>query len=148
MAESNQAYPMGSQNVPLQQDVGPTFPLIVTVGGAIVAISQLSPEIKGNVFNTAVLAATNFFVADLAPTNTPTTFRMHIALNTAGVVSVRRTQGGVTIGENLNKGYAIEANAAYMFDFLVNVGQTINIQTSVGATILSCIVVEVPAVIG
>lgn len=150
MSEQNQARPLGSQGQQLQQDVAPGYELVVTLGGAIVPVSltQITPILKGSVFNTAVLAATNFFGADLVPTNSPTTFRMYITLNTAGVVSVRRTQGGVPVDENLNKGYAIEANAAYMFDFLVLNTQTINIRTSVGATILSCIVVEVAGVIG
>ncbi len=114
---------------------------------AIIA-AGFTPLLKGRVFNTAVLAGTNFFAADLAPTNTPTTFRIYICLDTGGVFSVQRTSAAVTVAEELNSGAALAADAAYMFDILVHEDDTINIQTSVGAQILYCLVIEVPGVMG
>ena len=114
---------------------------------SLASIAQLTPIEKGQIFNTAVGAAADFFAAALLPTNTPTTFRIYVALNAAGLLYVRRTEGGVTVDEYLNSGNALNANAAYMFDILVRIGQTINLRHSVGGTILCCIVEEVPGVI-
>ncbi len=114
---------------------------------AIIA-AGFTPLLKGRVFNTAVLAGTNFFAADLAPTNTPTTFRIYVCLDTGGVFSVQRASAAVTVAGELNSGGALAAEAAYMFDILVHEDDTINIQTSVGAQILYCLVIEVPGVMG
>ncbi len=105
-----------------------------------------NPILKGRIFDTAVVAATDFFTTDLSPTNSPTTFRIYIALDTGGVLDVQRTSGGATVVEELNAGVALAADAAYMFDILVQEDDTINLQTSVGAQILYCIVIEVPSV--
>lgn len=102
----------------------------------------LLPIPKGSIFNTAIGANTNFFAADLVPTSTPTLFRTLVCLSVAGVFNVKRTHGGVTVTENLNAGNALVANAAYMFDTLVDASDTINLQTTVAATIIKCSVVE------
>ncbi len=115
---------------------------------AAIIAAGFTPIQKGIIFNTAVLAATDFFVADLAPTNTPTTFRIYIALDTGGVLSVQRTSAAVTIAEILNQNVALVASGAYMFDILVHEDDTINLQTTVGAQILYCMVFEVAGVIG
>ncbi len=136
--------PLGSQNVSLQQEAGTNRLLVSNPGG----VAGFTPIQKGRIFNTAVLAATDFFAADLAPSNTPTTFRIYVCLDTAGVFDVQRTSAAVTVAEELNSGGALAADAAYMFDILVHEDDTINLQTSVGAQILYCIVIEVPSVIG
>ena len=97
---------------------------------------------KGSIFNTAIGANANFFAADLVPTSTPTLFRIYVCLSVAGVFNVQRTHGGVTVTENLNAGNALVANAAYMFDTLVDAGDTINLQTTVATTIIECSIVE------
>ena len=118
------------------------------IAAAIIA-GGFTPILKGRVFNTAVLANTDFFVPDdLAPTNTPTTFRIYICLDTDGTFSVQRTSAAVTVVEELNAGAALEADASYMFDILVHEDDTINLQTTVGAQILYCMVIEVPGVMG
>ena len=113
---------------------------------AIIA-AGFTPLLKGRIFNTAIALDTDFFAADLAPTNTPTTFRIYVALDTGGVFSVQRTSAAVTVAEELNAGAALTADAAYMFDILVHEDDTINLQTSVGTQILYCVVIEVPGVI-
>ena len=105
-----------------------------------------TPLEKGRIFNTAVALATDFFAADLAPTHTPTTFRIYVALDTGGVLSVQRTSAAATVEEQLNSGAALIANCAYMFDILVHGNDTINLQTSGAAQILNCLVIEVPGV--
>jgi hypothetical protein len=109
--------------------------------------SKLTPILKGSIFNTSVATNTNIFSSDLSPTNSPTTFRIYACFDTGGVLTVRRTKAGVTVGEQLNGGTALTANAAYIFDIMVESGETINLQYSVNATALKLAVYEVPSVI-
>lgn len=109
----------------------------------IETLDKLIPIAKGSVFNTAVVASTDIFGADLAPTNTPCTFRIYACLDTAGVLTVRRTSGGTTISEQLNSGANLVANASYIFDILVDANETINLWYGVGATALKISVVEI-----
>jgi hypothetical protein len=105
------------------------------------------PILKGSVFNDSVTANTNIFSSDLTPTNNPTTFRIYACFNASGVLSVVRTRAGTTVVEQLNGGTALSANCAYMFDILVESGETINLQYSVNATALTLKVLEIPSVI-
>ncbi|GAJ01723.1 unnamed protein product [marine sediment metagenome] len=135
MAEARQQI-AGSADLPLAQDAQGRLIIAGSVSGGIE---------KGRIFNTAIGAAANFFAADLEPTNSPTTFRIYICLDTDGTLSVQRTSPPappVTVAEELNQGIALEADAAYMFDILVHEDDTINLQTSVVAQILYCLVVE------
>jgi len=109
--------------------------------------SKLTPILKGSIFNTPVTANINIFSSDLSPTNSPTTFRIYACFNTGGVLTVRRTKAGTTVSEQLNSGGALSVNAAYMFDIMVESGETINLQYSVNATALKLAVYEVPSVI-
>jgi hypothetical protein len=108
---------------------------------------KFTPILKGSVFNTSITANTNIFGSDLSPTNSPTTFRIYACFDTGGVLTVRRTKAGVTVSEQLNSGNTLVANAAYMFDIMVESGETINLQYSVNATALKLAVYEVPSVI-
>jgi hypothetical protein len=108
---------------------------------------KFTPILKGSVFNTSITANTNIFGSDLSPTNSPTTFRIYACFSAAGVLTVRRTKAGVTVGEQLNAGASLNANAAYIFDVLLESGETINLQYSVNATALKLAVYEVPSVI-
>jgi len=125
----------------------PTGSVGVTIPPTIVSLLQailglLQPIPKGSIFNTAIGANTNFFAPNLVPTNTPTLFRIYVCLSVAGVFNIQRRLGAVTQTENLNAGIALNANAAYMFDILVDAGETINLQTTVAATIIKCSVAE------
>jgi hypothetical protein len=104
--------------------------------------------LKGSIFNTPIAANTNIFTTSLSPTYTPTTFRIYACFNTSGVLTVRRTKGTVTVSEQLNSGTALVANAAYMFDIIVESGETVNLQYSVDATALCIKVCEVIGVMG
>jgi hypothetical protein len=105
------------------------------------------PILKGSIFNSPVSANTNIFASDLAPTYTPTTFRIYACFNASGVLSIVRTKGGVTVTEQLNSGSALNANCAYAFDVIVEGGETINLRYSVAATALVLKVVEVPGAV-
>jgi len=111
--------------------------------GRLLVGTQSEPIVVGAIFNTVVALNTDFFAADLVPTNTPTTFRISVSLDAAGVLNVMRTEGGVTITEHLNENNALVADCLYEFNVTVAAGQTINVQHSVGGTILSCTVVEI-----
>jgi hypothetical protein len=103
---------------------------------------------KGQVFNTAIAAATNIFLtisgASLIPTATPRIFRVYAAFSATGIVSVQRTRAAGTVDEKLNSGSNVVATAAYMWDILVtSLDLGIDFRHSAGATILSMIVLEV-----
>ncbi len=132
MAEARQQI-AGSADLPLAQDAS---------GKLLTPGSVSGGEIKSRIFNTAIGAAADFFDEDLAPTNSPCTFRIYMAFDTAGVISIQRTSGGVTVAEDLNQAAALVLNSAYTFDILVHEDDTINIQHDAGGQILYCLVVE------
>lgn len=105
------------------------------------------PLAKDAIFNTAVVAAANIFGAALIPSYaTPqhaTYFRIYAAFDVAGVLTVRRTEGLVTVSENLNSGANLAANAAYAFDIVVRENQTIQLRYSVNATALELSINEI-----
>jgi len=107
---------------------------------------------KASVFNTVVTANTDILPSDLSPTRNPATFRIYACFSVGGVLTVRRTRGGVTVSEQLNSGTALAANSAYMFDIIVEIiveaGDTINIQYSVNATCICLKIVEIGIMIG
>lgn len=77
----------------------------------------------------------------LIPKNTPCLFRIYVVLGTSGIFSVQRLTSGSQVTENMNQGNALTANAAYMFDILVDQGEKIDFQsTSTGTLIKLCVV--------
>ena len=83
------------------------YGLDITGADAAIATPYLA---KGTiVFNTAILAGADIFDTALTATTTPCLFRIGVALDAAGVLSVRRTRAGVTVTENLNHGVALTA---------------------------------------
>ena len=108
---------------------------------------RFTPILKGSVFNASVSANTNIFASDLSPTNSPTTFRIYATFSASGVLSVVRTRAGTSVTEQLNSGNALNANAAYIFDIIVESGESINLQYSVAATALVLKVVEIPCMV-
>jgi len=99
---------------------------------------------KASIFNTSIAANTNIFSSDLTPSYSPTLFRIYACFSASGVLTVRRTRGGTTVSEILNAGSSLNANCAYMFDVIVESGDSINLQYSVAATAICIRVVEVP----
>lgn len=97
----------------------------------------------GRVFNTPIIANTDIFIADREPSSSATTFRIYACLDTAGVLTVRRTRGDTTVSEDLNAGANLVANSAYMFEILVEELETINLQYSVNARVTSLKVFEI-----
>ena len=130
-----------SRIVGVQPTTPPSDPIPVTLTGGASGVQQ------GYIFNQAILATTNFFPVNLAPTYSPTRFRIYITMDVAGVLSLIRTSGtpAVSLTENLNAGTNLTANASYIFDVVVTSADAINLRYSIGGTILSCIVEEVGA---
>jgi len=104
--------------------------------------------LKASLLNTSISANTNILPSPISPTNSPATFRIYVAFNALGVLSVVRTKGTTTVTEQLNGGNALNANASYVFDIIVESGESINLQYSVNATLLVLKVIEVVGVIG
>jgi len=108
--------------------------------------SPMSPISKANLFNQAgYLAAADILAADIAPTDSPTSFRIEAAFSAGGILSMDLTQAGVTVNVQLYGGVALNINSGYTFQVLINSGDTVNFQYSVNATILNFKVQEIPA---
>ncbi|MEM1551571.1 MAG: hypothetical protein QXH03_02740 [Candidatus Bathyarchaeia archaeon] len=105
-------------------------------------VTPLTPTSKGSIFNTSVTANTDIFASPLKPQKTPCLFRIYVCFDTAGVLTVRRTKGDVTVNEKLKEGTNLVAGAAYIFDIIVDADEAINLQYSVNATALKISVVE------
>jgi hypothetical protein len=103
---------------------------------------DVEQKLLASIFNTSVTANTNILSQSIAPTRSPVLFRIYASFDTAGILSVVRTKGTVTVVEQLNSGNNLNANCAYIFDIVVESGETINLRYSVNATCLVLKVVE------
>jgi len=98
-----------------------------TVGGVFTPIE------KGVIHNVALpLVNTDLFATALSPTNTPTLFRVMVAMSVVGNFNATITRGGSTMIVTLNPvpGPALVADGLYIFDILVHSGDTVNFQYS------------------
>lgn len=94
-----------------------------------------------------LVANTDWLGADLVPVNTPTVFRIRVAVSIGGNFSAVITNGGniQTLLFNAVAGPALVAGARYTFEMLVGAGDTVNFRYSAaapGATIQKLIVQE------
>jgi len=109
------------------------------------------PIIKGSILNQSITANTNIFSTDLTPslatTSNPVYFRIFACFNTSGVLSVVKTKGTTTVTMQLNGGTALNANALYAFDIIVEYGESVNLQYSVDATMLELKVLEIASTV-
>ena len=82
----------------------------------------------------------------------PTLFRIYAVFDTELRLDVIRTLGYDTVYEQLNAGINLNANAAYMFDILVDELENINLQAYIDgsgtttATLLKLSIIEIPQV--
>jgi len=110
------------------------------------------PESKANLFNVTVTDSTPILTANITATFSPSLFRIYAVFNTALRLDVLRTVGVDTVAEQLNGGANLNANAAYMFDILVDSGEEINFQPFIDGTgtttalLIKMSVVEKPGV--
>ncbi len=110
-------------------------------------LAKMAPIAKGGIFNTAQPAAdADLLAAALAPTNSPSVFRVTVCMSNAGLFYARRTVAGVSVNEYFNDNLVLAANAVYCFDLPVRSGDTLNFRYSVtGGTTLVLRVDEIGA---
>ncbi len=94
-------------------------------------------------FNTSETADTDILSSDISPYTVPSYLRIYAVFDTAGVLSLMRTNGGTTVKEKLNSGNSLSADCAYVFDVVMDTGETYNLQYSVNATALKLILLEI-----
>jgi len=111
-------------------------------------LSRITPRLKASIFNQTVTANTNIFSTDISPQFNPSVFRIYATFNASGNLIVTRTKSGVTVNETLNGGTVLNANSAYIFDVIVELGETINLQYSANAAALVLKVIEIPHMSG
>ncbi|MBA7591253.1 hypothetical protein ES708_33405 [subsurface metagenome] len=97
--------------------------------------SELAPLEKASEHNLSVTADTNILSQSLTPLNTPCLFRIMVCLGTAGVFSAMVTKADSTQQLKFNSASNLTADAVYIFDILVNSGDTVNFQHSATATL-------------
>jgi len=99
-----------------------------------------------SIFNTSVTANTDIFSSDIIPLTVPSYLRIYVTFDTAGVLTLKRTNSGTTISENLvgeGTGGSLVENVPYIFDIITDDEETYNLQYSVNATLLKLIVLEI-----
>jgi len=134
----------------MSQEVGPISPArliqiledLLTTPSGITILDKALPIAKGSIYNTVIAANTDFFTTDISPSNTPTLFLIYVCLSVAGIFSVQRKVGAVTVVENLNAGNPLIAGAGYGFEILVDAGEEINFRSTLAGTINKLSVVE------
>lgn len=132
-----------------------SYSRIVTIGPPNVSIN-LTPQELSTLTNTIQPASgVPILGAALIPLNTPTTFRVDVAMSNIGTFNaiVTNSISGATstVSFNASAGFLLAANGVYEFDLLVNTGDTVNFSyTYVGAPgqILLLRVQEVDAAAG
>ena len=110
------------------------------------------PVEKAHVHDTAIGANTDFLATDLTITPVgpepdtvypPCLFRIMIAIDTAQVFSVEIDDGTSEVALEFNGGVALVAQCVYIFDILVNEGDSINFQCDGAVQIEKFIVQEI-----
>ncbi len=122
------------------------IPALAAAEGTLAILNaKFVPLDKASLHGLAKAAGVDYFVADLAPTNTPCLFRIMVSIDGAGVFSAKITKAASAKVVSFNGGVALVANALYAFDLLVHSGDTVNLQHTVAANINVCRVQEIIA---
>ncbi len=104
------------------------------------------PLQKAHVHNTAVLANIDFLAANITPADPVVLFRVMVQLDTAVVFSAMVTNAAGGAGEmtlEFNAGAQLTAGVLYIFDLLVQDGDSVNFQCDQNANIDKFLVHEV-----
>ena len=114
--------------------------LNAALGGSVV----LAPIAKAAIFNTALPAAeADWLGTNIAPTNSPSHVRIYVCVSIAGILRIARTNGGVTVVENLNNGAALVAGADYGFSSIAwRTGDSINIRYSTTVGVVNRLLID------
>lgn len=124
---------------------------IISIGPPNVNLN-FSPIALSTLQNVAqpAVAGTPILGTDLVPVNTPTLFRIMVAMSNIGSFNALITNGGNTQTVLLNAaaGPALAANGLYTFDILINVGDSVNFSyTNTGGFIQILRVQEIDAAV-
>ena len=111
----------------------------------VIPSSETSIIQKGRVYNTAYAGgAVDVFDTDLAPTYTPTTFRIDVTIDAAVTCLVVRDNAVDEVDSIMNTGVALVANAEYIFDIMLTSLEAFNMEFGGACTILYLEVTEIP----
>lgn len=111
------------------------------------SIEPMTPIDKGVIHNTAYVTPNNFFGTALVPYVVPTLFRCQGAFSANGILRVTITRAANTQVLNYNHSVELTASDLFIFDTLVQDGDTINYRYSANCTIMTFKVLEIPAAI-
>jgi hypothetical protein len=106
-------------------------------------VGDLYPTLLAYLWNTVVSANVNFLLNNLVPNKTPCRFRITICMTLSGILYVMRQSSAGIKSFQMNAGNALNANAEYIFDIVVDSGETVNFQTSANPYLLKFSVVEI-----
>lgn len=107
-------------------------------------VNLVDPEEKGSLVATSKAINTDWFAANIEPTNSPAVHRLQIRLASASIVKVVLDDGVTTNLEmDLNAGSALGAGQLYVFDIMLLPGQSYNIQHESTTQNIFCSVVEI-----
>lgn len=104
------------------------------------------PAKRDSKFNESITANTDILSSDITPYTVPSYLRIYVTFDTSGILTLRRTNSGTTINENLvgeGTGGSLVENVPYIFDIVTDEGETYNLQYSVDATLLKLIILEI-----
>ncbi len=134
-------YPIPVDTLTLSTGEGTLYNFTDIYGGF--DYSKFSLKVLDSVFNASVAATTNIFKSNLTSSFYPAILKIYASFNTAGTLSVIRSVNGVSVTEQLG---SLSANVIYIFEIIIDYGETINLQYSVAATALKLSVYEVDVV--
>jgi len=110
-------------------------------------VSNRPPIVRGEVFDTAVLANTDVFAADITPAR-PSAFRITVSIKAGAadsILNVQLNDGSSSVGPDLNAGTALGNGTLSTFAFGTHPGVAVNFQFETGTTIGYLLVEEIQA---
>lgn len=93
--------------------------------------------------NRSVTANTNILSTSISPSCYNSIFRIYVCFDDIGILKVVRVRGSTTVTENMYSGIELEADATYVFDIVVDAGESINLQYSSNANAKVLKVIEI-----
>ncbi len=96
--------------------------------------SLKDPLGKVSLFNERITDSTDILTSDLTASDPPSLFRIYVAFDTELKLQVVRTVGTDTLIELLNEGNNLLQDSAYIFDIIVDDGESINFRAYIDGT--------------
>jgi|TARA_Y100000310_G_scaffold105331_1_gene103765 hypothetical protein len=101
------------------------------------------PLQKATIQETSKAVDTDWFAANITPTEAPANHRIYIRVATTTIINLQMDDGTNTnLTMNLNDGVALDANDLYAFDIVVPAGYSYNIQHKTGTQNINGWIVE------